>query len=93
MDLKPSRFAVLVPDIPSYSSERYDVYITTNLVENQLFNFYSNKKIKMSIIKKIKSRSYVDHINNVICEFYASLFWNPEYIVSKVDSAYANENL
>lgn len=56
MDLKPSRFVVLVPEIPSYSSERYDVYITTNLVENQLFNFYSNKKIKMSIIKKIKSR-------------------------------------
>lgn len=41
MDLKPSRFAVLVPEIPSYSSERYDAYITTNLVENQLFNFYS----------------------------------------------------
>lgn len=47
----------------------------------------------MSIIKKIKFCSYVDHINNVICEFYASPFWNPEYIVSKVDSAYANENL
>jgi|GEM_PF-5341648 hypothetical protein len=77
----------------AYSSDLYDVYITTNLVENQLFNFYSNKKIEMSIIKKIKSRSYVNYIHNVIREFYAPPFWDPEYIVSKVDSAYANDDL
>ncbi len=77
----------------AYSSDLYDVYITTNLVENQLFNFYSNKKIEMTIIKKIKSRSYVNHIQSVIREFYAPPFWNPEDIVSRIGSAYANNDL
>ena len=77
----------------AYSCNLYDVYVTTNLIENQLFNYYSNKKIEMTICKKIKSNSYTEHIKNIIREYYPPPFWRPESINSMIDSAKANNAL
>lgn len=77
----------------AYSSDSYDVYVTTNLIENQMFNYYSSKTIEMTISKKIKSDSYTEYIKNVIHEYYPPPLWRPESINSMIDSAKANNAL
>ncbi|MBR2143825.1 hypothetical protein [Anaerovibrio sp.] len=76
-----------------YSSDLYDVYVQTNLIENELVNFYSNRKIEMQIIKKVKSNSYTEHIKDVIREYYRPPLWKPEGLNAKIDAAKAGDAL
>lgn len=80
-------------DRRAYSSDAYDVYVPTKLIENELFNFYSNQKMEIYITKKVKSTTYTEHIKNVIREYYPPPYWKPESINKLIDSAKANNEL
>lgn len=76
-----------------YSSNDYDTFITTNLVENELYNYYANKRIAMTIVKYIKSTSYAEHIKNVIREYYPAPIYRNDAIMYAIDKAIANKKL
>lgn len=80
-------------NIKTFTSDDYDIYLQSQLIENQIFNYYSNKKIDMLIFKHIKSERYKNYIQNVIREYYPPPMWRPESINSIIDSAMSNNGL
>lgn len=77
----------------AYSSNAYDIFITTNLVENELYDYYANKRIEMSVIKHVKSSAYTEYIKNVIREYYPSPIYYNDQIMSMIDKAKADNKL
>ena len=79
--------------IKAYTSEDYDTYLQSQLIESEITNYYANKEIEMLVFKHIKSDRYKKFIQSVIREYYPPPFWKPEVLNSIIDSAMANNGL
>lgn len=74
-------------NILAYSGDYYDTYFYTGAVEAELIHYYGDKKIETDILKQITSDWYVDHIENVIREYYPPPLYNPNAVINAIRKA------
>ena len=75
--------------IQSYTCDDYYDVIETEAIENNIYNYYQNKKMELTVTKKITSQAYIEQIREFILEDWTPPFnFSREEFANKFDKAF-----
>lgn len=76
-------------NITSYTCEAYFDNIRTENIENNIYDYYNNKRMSLRVIKKITSKAYIEEIRQYLRDEWTVPFYlNREYVVNNFDKLY-----